>query len=162
MKNVILISLFMMILSCSYSVYSSGLPHLKTINVSAFKNNSTEYNLEEKIFINLNEKFSADGRLSLVNVSPDCILDGEILDYSNEIRTFAGATVDQYQVRILFKITFTDLVRNKVIWQNNSLLLSEIYSSQDSNILYKSEEEAQNKIITDLFETILKNSLEEW
>ena len=148
--------------ACSYSIYSSGLPHLKTISINSFQNKTTEYDLEEDIYITLSDKFSSDGRLSIVTISPDCILEGEILDYSNEVLKYAGSSVDEYEVKILFNIIFTDLVKNKVIWQNPSLLLSETYSASDSNITYKTEEAAQTKIIQDLFDTILKNSLEEW
>ncbi len=148
--------------ACSYSVYSSGLPHLKTIAVNSFDNYSTEYELEEKIYISLSEKFSNDGRLNLVTISPDCILEGEILDYSNEILGYAGSNVDEYKVQILFNIEFTDLIKNKIIWQNRSLLLSETYSATDHNINYKTEAAAVNKILDDLFDMIIRNSLEEW
>lgn len=150
------------LVACSYSVYSSGLPHLKTITIKSFRNNSTEYDLEEELYNKLSEKFSNDGRLSIVTISPDCLLEGEILDYSIEIQNYGGSVIDAYQVKILFKITFTDLVKNKIIWQDNSLLLSEVYSASDSNIVYKTEEAAQQKIFADLFDMIIKNSLEEW
>ncbi|HPR16614.1 MAG TPA: LPS assembly lipoprotein LptE [Candidatus Cloacimonadota bacterium] len=162
MKNVILMVFLLTLAACSYSIYSSGLPHLKTISINSFQNKTTEYDLEEDIYITLSDKFSSDARLSIVTISPDCILEGEILDYSNEVLKYAGSSVDEYEVKILFNIIFTDLVKNKVIWQNPSLLLSETYSASDSNITYKTEEAAQTKIIQDLFDTILKNSLEEW
>ncbi|MCF7793521.1 MAG: hypothetical protein K9N09_06270 [Candidatus Cloacimonetes bacterium] len=162
MKNVIIMLVLSLLAGCSYSVYSSGMPHLKTISVKSFQNSSTEYDLEEEIYIKLSDKFSNDGRLSIVTMSPDCILEGEIMDYSNEVQNYGGSTIDAYKVQILFNITFTDLVKNKIIWQNSSLLLSEVYSASDTNITYKTEEAAQQKIFDDLFDTIIKNSLEEW
>lgn len=162
MKNVIIIIILLFLISCTYSVYSSGLPHLKTISVNSFVNKSSEYELDEEIYIQLSNKFTNDGRLSLVTMSPDCILEGEILDYSNEVLSYAGSNVDAYKVKILFAITFTDLVKNKIIWQNSSLLLTETYSAIDTNINYKTEIAAQQKIINDLFDIIIKNSLEKW
>lgn len=162
MKNTIVIIFLIVLAGCTYSVYSSGYPHLKTISVKSFENITTEYILEEKVFNSLSDSFSNDGRLSLVSISPDCILEGEILDYSNEVLSYAGSSVDEYQVQILFSVTFTDLQKNIIIWQNQSLLLKETYSASDPNITYKTEELAQDKIITDLFDTILRKSLEEW
>ncbi len=152
----------MVLSACTYSVYSSGFPHLNTISIKSFQNKTTEYNIEEDIFNKLSEKFSSDGRLSIVTISPDCIIEGEIMDYSNEVLSFAGSTVDEYKVQILFSIAFTDLQKNEIIWQNQSLLLSETYSVSNPNITLKSELSAQQKIIDDLFEAIIKNSLEEW
>ncbi|MDO9577501.1 MAG: LPS assembly lipoprotein LptE [Candidatus Cloacimonadales bacterium] len=162
MKNVIIIIVLMVLSACTYSVYSSGFPHLKTISIKSFQNKTTEYNLEEDVFNKLSEKFSSDGRLSIVTISPDCLIEGEILDYSNDVLSFAGSTVDEYNVQILFSVTFTDLQKNEIIWQNKSLLLNETYSTSNPNITLKSEESAQQKIIDDLFDVIIKNSLEEW
>jgi Lipopolysaccharide-assembly len=162
MKNVIIIIILMVLSACTYSVYSSGLPHLKTISIKSFQNKTTEYNLEEDVFNSLSDDFSNDGRLSIVTISPDCIVEGAILDYSNDVLSYAGSTVDEYKVQILFNITFTDLTKNTIIWQDNSLLLNETYSASNPNITIKSELTAQEKIINDLFDAIIKNSLEEW
>ncbi|HHE65766.1 MAG: hypothetical protein B1H06_04240 [Candidatus Cloacimonas sp. 4484_143] len=162
MKNAIIIIFLIVLMSCTYSVYSSGYPHLKTISVKSFENKTTEYSLEENVFNSLSDLFSNDGRLNLVSISPDCILEGEILDYSDKVLSYAGSSVDEYEVKVLFSVTFTDLQKNEIIWQNKSLLLKETYSSSDPNITYKTEEEAQDKIIKELFNTILTKSLEEW
>ena len=149
-------------MACSYSVYTTGFPHLKTIAILPFENNTTEYNLEEVIFNNLTNYFESDGRLKIVSISPDCQLEGQILDYSNKILTYAGSDVDEYEVRVLFSITFTDLKKNNIIWQNKSLIVSETYSSSDETSEFSTEEEAQNEIIKDMFDIIIKESLEEW
>ena len=149
-------------MACSYSVYTTGYPHLKTIAILPFENNTTEYNLEEVIFNSLTNYFENDGRLKIVSISPDCQLEGQILDYSNKILTYAGSNVDEYEVRILFSITFTDLKKNNIIWQNKALIISETYSSSDETSEFLTEEEAQNEIIKDMFDIIIKESLEEW
>ncbi len=149
-------------MACSYSVYTTGFPHLKTIAILPFENNTTEYNLEEVIFNNLTNYFESDGRLKIVSISPDCQLEGQILDYSNKILTYAGSDVDEYEVRVLFSITFTDLKKNNIIWQDKALIISETYSSSDETSEFSTEEEAQNEIIKDMFDIIIKESLEEW
>ena len=97
-----------------------------------------------------------------MGISPDCQLEGEILDYSNKILSYAGSNVEEYEVRILFKISFIDLKKNNLVLKNDALQLSETYSSSEEISEFKTEEEAQEKIINDLFDYIIKESLEEW
>ena len=49
-----------------------------------------------------------------------------------------------------------------IIFKNDALQLSETYSSSEEISEFKTEEEAQEKIINDLFDYIIKESLEEW
>ncbi|OQX71940.1 MAG: hypothetical protein B6D62_00620 [Candidatus Cloacimonas sp. 4484_275] len=155
-----LIIIFVLLLSCSYSVYTNSYPYLKTIKIATFSNNTTEYELEENLLLKLTDLFEKDGRLKIVDLNPDCKLEGEILDYSNKIYSYGNENVDEYEVKILFKIIFTDLKKNKILYQNNSLVLSETYSGSNELSEFKTEEEAQNKIYQDLFDTIMKESLE--
>jgi hypothetical protein len=148
--------------SCSYSVYSSGYPHLKSISIIPFVNHTTEYDLDDALLVDLSENFERDGRLNIVGLSPDSQLEGEILDYSNKIHSYGDTEIDEYEVKILFKIVFYDLVKNRIIYQNDSLLLKEVYSPTNENNEFSSEEEAKNEIYNDLFDTIVKLSLEEW
>ena len=152
----------MAILSCSYSVYSTGYPHLKTITILQFQNNTTEYQLESEIFQDLSDRFDQDGRLGIVSISPDCQLEGMIQDYSDKIYSYNTEGIEEYRIRILFKIIFTDLVKNEVIYQDESLVLSAEYSTADPEAEFTSDEEARYEIYKDLFELIVKETLEQW
>ena len=147
---------------CSYSVYTTGYPHLKTILILPVENQTTNYNLRDMVLNSLVDSYESDGRLKLVGISPDCQLECSILDYTNKIVTYSGSSIEEYEVRVLFKMIFTDLKKNQVIWQNDSIIVSERYSLSDENSLYKSEDEAQEEIINKLFDSIMKNTLEEW
>jgi hypothetical protein len=161
-KIIILLIISMVLAGCSYSVYSTGYPHLKTITIQQFQNSTTEYQLESELFQELSDRFEQDGRLSIVGISPDCQIEGGILDYSDKIYSYNTEGIEEYQVRILFKIIFTDLVKNEVIYQNDSLVLSAEYSSADPEAEFTSEEEARYEIYKDLFDLILKETLEQW
>jgi hypothetical protein len=162
MKIITMLIVLTIIVSCSYSVYTNSYPHLKTVNIIPFENETTEYELEENLNNKLTEYFEDDGRLKITTISSDCRITGQISDYSKDIHTYSGSEVDEYQVRILFKIEFADLTNNKVIWKNDTLKISETFSATNENIEFKTEEEAQEEIISKLFETIMKNSLEQW
>lgn len=161
-KILVLVIIPILFLSCSYSVYSTGYPHLKTIAVQQFQNSTTEYQLESEIFQDLSERFEQDGRLSIVTISSDCQLEGRILDYSDKIYSYNTEGIEEYQVKILFTLTFTDLIKNEVIYQDDSLILSAEYSTADPEAEFTSEEEARYEIYKDLFDLIIKETLEQW
>jgi len=162
MKYIIQGLVVLLFISCSYSVYTSGYPHLKTIQVLPLENLTDNYELRDLVFNMLTDSYESDGRLKLVSLSPDCQLECSILDYSNKILTYSSSTIDEYEVRVLFSVTLTDLVKNQVIWSNSQLLLSENYSQLLENNKFTSEIEAQEEIIVILFDTLMKNTLEEW
>ncbi|MBN1327319.1 MAG: hypothetical protein JW996_05155 [Candidatus Cloacimonetes bacterium] len=149
-------------MSCSYSVYPSGYPHLKTISIATFENNSVIYNLDEDLFIYLSSAFIQDGRLKIVSISPDCLLEGKIIDYSNDIYKFSNIDVEEYEVKILFSVSFTDLTRNSLILSRENFVLSETYSTSAIESEFKSEEEARQEIFRNLFDLVIKESLEAW
>ncbi len=162
MKLIKMLLFVLLITGCSYSVYTTGYPHLKTVLIFPVENQTSNYNLRDMVFNSLVNAYESDGRLKLVGLSPDCQIECTIMDYSNKIATYSGSSVDEYEVRILFNVVFTDLKKNQVLWENNSLMLSERYSLSDENSQFASEEEAQEEITNKLFDTIMKNTLEEW
>ncbi|MDN5353634.1 MAG: hypothetical protein PWQ09_390 [Candidatus Cloacimonadota bacterium] len=162
MKKYILSILILFLLSCSYSVRTMAYPHLKTIQIEQFQNQSDEFELSEELFIKLSDYFQADGRLRLVTEDADCILEGEIRDYTDKIYSYEGSTVKEYQVKIMFWIKFTDLTTEEVLWENSNLILSETYSQTDETAEYSTAEEARLSIYEDLFDNIIKNTLEQW
>ncbi len=135
---------------------------MKTITITQFSNKTTEYDLDEDLFNEISSHFLMDGRLKIVGVSPDCHLEGEILDYSNKIFKYSETGVEEYQVRILFKIIFSDLVKNQVLLNKDGLILNETYSENEESSEFRSEEEAQKEIFKNLFDLIIKDSLETW
>jgi hypothetical protein len=162
MKKILIYCALLIVAGCSYSVRTSAFPHLKTISIGEFANSTVEYGLEEEISLLLTEKFQNDGRLKIVTMNSDVLLEGEIRDYTDKVFSFDETGAEEYQVRILFKIVFTDLVRNEVVWQQDNLILSEKYSSINEFSEFKTEEEAQTEIFNQLFDTILRNTLEDW
>jgi hypothetical protein len=165
MKRYIFVLLIMAVAfsgGCSYSVYSNSLPHLKTIAIERFENKTDEFELEEELWNFLNSEFSSDSRLRPVSISPDCILEGVIMDYSRKIDTYDESGIEEYNVRILFRLSFTDLVRGEIIWEKDSLILSEAYSEADETAQYNSETDAREAIYRKFFSEFMKNTLEQW
>lgn len=161
MKKIVLITFVVTIIGCTYSVYSSGMPHLKTIAISEFANKTDEFQLESDLLDALSADFIQDGRLRLVDLNPDCRLQGEILDYSNKLATYSSSGVDEYEVRILYSVEFYDLVKNKEVWKISSLVFTQIYANDETSEV-KTEADAVKEIEQDLFDRIMRESLEDW
>lgn len=164
-KRIIYFGLIILILSaCSYSVRTNAYPHLKRIQLLALENKSTEFYLGDVVFNNLSTAFSEDGRLRTVTQQPDCQLEGSILSFSEKVYSYDTVNnVQDYLVAITFEVTFTDLINNKVIYENKSLVLSEIYAvSEESTSRFKSKDDAITEICDKLYKNILQNTLESW
>ncbi|HOD53370.1 MAG TPA: LptE family protein [Candidatus Cloacimonadota bacterium] len=164
-KNFYYIFLLLLLFAgCSYSVYTSEYPHLKTIYIQPFENKTVEYALAQDTQNSLVNAFLHDGRLKINTQNPDSELKGEIIDYKKKIFSYDNAgNVQEYQIQILFSVTFTDLKMSKTIYENKSLLLTKTYNPSSTNVnIEKTEEEAINKIFSDLFDHIIKNTLESW
>lgn len=164
-KRIYYLFLLLLFLSgCSYSVYTSEYPHLKTILVQPFENKTVEYTLGQDAQNSLVNAFMKDGRLKINTQNPDAELRGEILDFRKRIYSYDNAgSVEEYQIQILFSVTFYDLKLNNEIYANKNLLLTRTYNPTSDNInVEKTEEEAINKILSNLFDDIIKNTLENW
>ncbi|HPY96733.1 MAG TPA: LptE family protein [Candidatus Cloacimonadota bacterium] len=156
--------LLLFLSGCSYSVYTSEYPHLKTILVQPFENKTVEFTLGQDAQNSLVNAFMKDGRLKINTQNPDAELRGEILDFRKRIFSYDNAgNVEEYQIQILFSVTFYDLKLNNEIYANKNLLLTRTYNPTSDNInVEKTEEEAINKILSNLFDDIIKNTLENW
>lgn len=163
-KFIIIFMLAIAVLGCSYSVYTSEYPHLKSIHVFPFDNKTTEYSLSQDAQNTLVNKFISDGRLKINTQNPDCTLKGSIIDYQKKIFSYDNSgNIKEYQIQILFSVEFYDTKYSKAIYENKTLYLSRTYSTNTTNTnIATSESEAIEKIFTDLFDNIIKNTLESW
>jgi outer membrane lipopolysaccharide assembly protein LptE/RlpB len=158
------IAVLLILGGCSYSLRMNQYPHLRDVAVAPFENETLELFLEEELRDALISSFQQDGRLRIAYEDPDSRIEGRILDYSSTIYGYdIDQTIEEYQVRLVLSMTFTDLVRNEVIWENKNLTVSERYAPVgSSNVRWQTEEEALEEIFRELFRIIIRNSLESW
>lgn len=158
------LAVMLIIFGCSYSLRMNQYPHLRDITIAPFENDTVELYLEEDLRNSIISSFQADGRLRIAYDDPDSRIEGRILDYSNKIFGYdIDQNIEEYQVRLVLAISFTDLVRNEIIWENKSLVMTERYSPETTlAVKFSSEEEALEEIYKELFRLIIRNSLEAW
>lgn len=156
--------LLLILSSCFYSVYSNAYPHLRKIRILAFENRTSEYGLGDKLLNYLNREIRNDGRLKIVTEDPDCTLEGAILSFSESVYSYDTANqIQDYQLTMVVSVTFTDLINNTVLYENNALTVTELYAvAEGGTAKFKTNEEAVEELIAKLYRTVLQNSIEGW
>jgi len=141
--------------NCSYYSFSgSTLPsHIKTVAIPTFKDETPEFGIREQLTRAVIELFNDDPNLNVIgSKSSDSIIRGEILNISDEPHTFGkDETTTQYKFVIAVKITFEDLKRKNIIFQETLSTFS-VYeeNNRESGIeeaIIKLSEDIINKII---------------
>lgn len=159
-----LIAILLIISGCSYSLRMNQYPHLRDIMIVPFGNDTLELYLEEELRNSVIASFQQDGRLRIAYDNPDSQIEGRLIDYSSTIFGYSlDQNIEEYQVRLVMAITFTDLLRNEVIWENRNLTVTDRYSPHSTEtVRWQTEEEARNEIYKEVFRIIIRNTLEAW
>jgi len=171
-KKYILLSVALLcIFGCGhYSFYTRSNPHLKTVMITEFENDSEQYELQGLIIEYLTDAFIEDNRLDVQGDDADLDIRGTVSSYKRLVNAYdIQENPSEWKVTIAFQIEAKDLVRDEVIWQNNSLSLSASYGTgtqaeeeDGQGIELFSEEDAQKSIIFELCNVILSNTIEQW
>lgn len=105
---------------CGYTTKSSLDPQYQSIFVSAFQNQSREYDLQAPLTNAISRKFITDNRLRVVDPDEaDLLLEGVILDYRLKGLTFdQNDDVTQYLVIVTAGVRLTDNHTGTVLWED--------------------------------------------
>ncbi len=108
---------------CGYSTQSSLDPQYRTIFVTAFRNQSREYDLQAPLTNAVRRKFLMDGRLRLVDQrDADLLLEGTITDYRLKGLIFdRDDETTQLRCVIECDVRLVDLKSGQVLWEEESL-----------------------------------------
>jgi hypothetical protein len=137
---------------------------LKKVAIRPFENRSTEFELGDIIYNGLVRQFQKDGRLKLVTQQPDCVVEGTILKWEEDVYSYdSWNNVQDYMLKLTCSVVFTDLINNQIIYENKNLVLTEPYAvSSASTAKSRNKEEAIDELVSQLFKNIIQNSLETW
>jgi hypothetical protein len=97
-------------------------------------------------------------------MEPDSFIEGSVLDFRHEVHTYDMAgNVSEFRVTILFSIKMTDLRLQRVMYENNRLMLSQTYMPNSPNPdVNTTQEEAIEEIFDRAFQTVLRATLAAW
>jgi len=116
---------------CGYTMNSSLDPKFQSIYVTAFKNQSREYDLQVPLSNAVIRKFINDGRLRVVKRDmADLIVEGTILDYKLKGLTFDREDdVTQFEVVVVARVRVFDSRTGDVLWEDEQILGETSYST---------------------------------
>lgn len=105
---------------CAYYSMSGSLPpHIKTVAVPLFENDTLEYGLKEKLTDSVIDRLVADNTLKVVDAKiADSIVIGKITAVREEPFTYASEEkAKEFKVRIFVQVVYRDLKKKADIWE---------------------------------------------
>jgi hypothetical protein len=176
-KKIFAIILLLTISGCGYTSKPFLSSRLETIYVDNFRNKiditkETEYKehyrlyrpgLERKATKETKERFIFDGTLEVVNDpdSADSLLECAIIDYRKEPLQYTdNKVVDEYRLKIIVSIKFTDLIENSVLVDEAEFAGEATYTL--TGPLAGTESTAQDEALADLARRIVEKVVEGW
>ena len=157
---------------CGYSLAGRGSflpPHIKTIGVPNFGNNTTVFNLEAQMTQKVRAEFIGRGRYQIVpdSANVDALLTGEVTNVSVEPVSFTGQQLaSRYLISMYARVELRDVRDNKVLWDNPGLMFRQEYEAQsgqtalDPAAFFGQDANALDRITTDFARTIVSAILE--
>ena len=112
--------------SCGYTLVGQGafLPdYIRVVAIPTFVNSTRRFELEVRVTDAVTREFVSRGNYRIVGdqTGADAVLLGELLAFIvSPIGLDRRETADTWQVTIRARVTFTDLVANKVLFTNSN------------------------------------------
>lgn len=112
--------------SCGYTLVGRGafLPdYIQTVAIPTFVNNTSRFELEVRVTDAVTREFVSRGNYRIVGQQQgaDAVLSGEIQSFTvTPVGLGRSENADTWQVAIRARVTFTDLVANKVLFTNSA------------------------------------------
>jgi len=150
---------------CGYTLSSVLPPHIKSIAVPTFANNTVEHGLADDVTQSLIEGFLADKKLRLERErDADSILRGTILAYRNRVYAYdPNEVATQYEILLIVQVTYRDVVKNRDLWKENELIVRTTY-----HVIPVGSEPAQTEadgradVIQKLTDLIVSRTIQGW
>jgi hypothetical protein len=153
---------------CAYSASPSLLPaHLKTVAIPVFENQTSEYTLEQEITDAVIQRFVQDNHLKVVDERvANSVIRGRITLYRNSvfgIAAAADARAEEYRVTITVAVEFKDIVKNRVVWNDEALQrTANYYVSPVPGQPAKTELDGRVEAVSKIADEILTRSVQGW
>lgn len=101
-------------LGCAYSFRGNLPEHIRTVRVAPVRSSASEYGLEQELTSLMTESIVSDGRMSVVNESPDALIECSISQFMRTPYSYSAAeVVEEYKLDMRVQLRFTDLVRDE-------------------------------------------------
>ena len=144
---------------CMYSFKGSLPPHIKSVAIPLFENQTAEYRINETITDLLTQQFIEEGVLRLEDENTaDSVLEGVVTGISDAPLTYdVSERVEEYKVTINLQVEWYDKVQDQVRL-DRSFSGWGAYDADQANVTREDGiEEAISKITDDIINAITAN-----
>ena len=148
-KNFLLFLLLLMALSflgCGYALVgrASNLPEdIRTLAMIPLVNSTDRSEVEQILSLAIIEELVTRKRFELVDTKAgaDAVIEGEVSQFFVDPISFDDeGRATEYEVRIVTKIKFEDLIREEILWESDRYTFRETYPVEDAEADYFDQE----------------------
>ncbi|MFQ5863832.1 MAG: LptE family protein [bacterium] len=102
-----------------YSFSGSGAPHIKTVAVPIFQDQTSEFGIKEKLTDAVINEFTRDNTLKITDRrNADSILEGTIVSVTDRAGAFtSNEQVQDIKIFITVRVKYEDLKKRKIMWE---------------------------------------------
>jgi hypothetical protein len=157
-------SLLFALAGCSHYSFSSAVKtHISTIAVPVLVNETLEYGAEQGVTDALISEFTDDNALRVVREEEaDSILRGAVVLYERPVISYdASGNPREYKVRVVARLSYEDLTRNEVVWEDEIEGWA-VYSELGEGGDLSTEEEARDYAFEKLAQDVLSKTVQGW
>lgn len=151
---------------CAYSTNTAAIPpHVKTIAVPTFENQTSEYAIEQVFTEAVIDRFVKDNHLRVVDEkSADFVVRGTIKFYRNVVFGFNTAeNAQEYRVTITLSVTVKDAVKNREVWTDPDLTrYANYFVVSVPGSVAQNEFDGRTEAISKLADEILARTVQSW
>jgi outer membrane lipopolysaccharide assembly protein LptE/RlpB len=151
---------------CGYRLRGTGSslpPHIKTMSVPMFKNQTTRFELDVKLTRAVINELVARGKVT-ISANPaasDAVLEGEITGFTANPIGFSGANqADKYNVTVTAKVTLKDKLSAKPLFANPDFVYQQEYDVPPGASFESVQTEAIDKIAEKFARSLVVSILE--
>ncbi|MBD3348032.1 MAG: hypothetical protein GF400_02405 [Candidatus Eisenbacteria bacterium] len=146
-----------------YSFSPAVKTHISTIAVPILTNETLEFGVEQEITDALISRFADDNTLRVVGEeSTDSILRGAVTVYERPVMSYdASGNPREYKVRVVARLTYEDLTRDEIVWQEDVEGWA-VYSESGEGGGLTSEDEARERAFEKLAQDVLAKTVQGW
>ena len=151
---------------CAYTTNTAALPpHVHTIAIPTFTNETTEYAIEQSLTQAVIDRFVNDNHLKVVDEkSADYVVRGALKGYRNVVFGFnTSENASEYRVTIVVSVTVKDVVKNREVWTDAALSrYSNYYVVAVPGSPAKTEFDGRADAISKIADEILARTVQSW
>lgn len=152
--------------ACGYNLRGTGTflpPHIKTLYVPMFKNETTRFQLDLKLTQAVVNEFVARSKVEISSdeSKSDAVLMGDIQTFFvRPIALSSQGAADRYNITVIARIVLRDKVKNRVLFANPSFMYIGEYEVSEGADFESQETEAIDEIAEKFARSLVMTMLE--